>query len=76
MTSPSMVLPRIRVIEMVSPISKEPSPMRNNPLIKLDAEVCEAKPKATVKIPAAPKNTLSLKPASLRLAITKIRKIK
>lgn len=49
---------------MVSPTSNEPSPIKNKPLIKFDAEVCEAKPNATVKIPAAPKNTLSLKPAS------------
>src|SRR5690625_5440868 len=45
-----------------SPSSNGFSPTRNKPLIKLDADVCEANPMATDKTPAAPNSTPRLKP--------------
>ena len=60
-TSPVILFTLIK-----SPTSKEPSPIKNKPLIKLETDVCEAKPIATVKIPAAPNNTPILKPISCR----------
>ena len=60
---------------MRSPTTKGRSASRNNPLMRLEAEVWEAKPRATVRMPAAPSNTLRLKPSWFRVAakVTKAR---
>jgi hypothetical protein len=49
---------------IMSPTSKVRSAIRNKPLIRFDADVWEAKPIATVRMPAAPISTAKLKPSS------------
>ncbi len=48
---------------MTSPISNGRSKIRNSPLTRFEAEVCEAKPTATDSTPAAPSSTPSWKPS-------------
>jgi len=56
--------PTVLPILMTSPMTKYHSAIKNIPLIKFDAEVCDANPIATVKTLAAPNNTFKLKPSS------------
>ena len=67
-----MVLPTF----ITSPITNERSAIKNIPLIKFDADVCEAKPIATVSTLAAPKSTFKLKPNSSNAEKIKSVKIK
>ena len=59
-------------MRITSPTTKGRSTIRNRPLIRFEAEVCEAKPMATVRMPAAPRSTLSFSPRTFRQAIITI----
>ena len=61
--STSPVVPFTR---MMSPTAKGRSPSRKRPLITFEADVCEANPTATVRMPAAPSSTLRSNPSSMR----------
>ena len=64
--------PAVSPTLMMSPTTKGCSAIRNSPLIRLEAEVCEAKPRATVRMPAAPSSTLRLTPSTRRVQVTAI----
>jgi len=51
---------------MTSPTEKGRSPGGKSPLMTVDAEVCDAKPRATVGMPAAPSSTPRSNPSSMR----------
>jgi hypothetical protein len=56
-----------------SPTVNERSPIKKMPLIRFDMLVWEAKPNATVRMPAAPKNTLmSMPPRCSAASVTRM----
>ena len=62
--------PCVEPMRMISPTAKAFSPSKNSPLMTFEADVCEAKPRATVRMPAAPRSTVRSKPTSVSAEAT------
>ena len=48
---------------ITSPTTNDCSPMMKKPLMRFDTEVCDAKPRAIPRMPAAPSRGVSRKPS-------------